>query len=161
VISSQRRIAANKRNADSSTGPLTASGKQRASRNAIKHGLSVSIRYQSNATNEIETLALAIAGVNSAPLRLQAARDVAEAELELRRLEEFRLVLIEVEAAEIVAAKKATGDQQSGSDKPATDDTARAYMQALPALAKLERYERRAWSRHWRAIHVYARVAGE
>ena len=161
MISSQRRIAANKRNADSSTGPLTASGKQRASRNAIKHGLSVSIRYQCNAANEIETLALAIAGVNSTRLRLQAARDVAEAELELRRLQEFRLALIEVEAAKIVASKKAMGDQQKASDEPATDDTARAYMQALPVLAKLERYERRAWSRHWRAIHVYARVAEE
>ena len=106
-------------------------------------------------------MALAIAGVNSTPPRLQAARDVAEAELELRRLEEFRLALIEVEAAQIVASKKAIGEQQKASDETATDDTARAYMQALPVLAKLERYERRAWSRHWRAIHVYARVAEE
>jgi hypothetical protein len=34
-------------------------------------------------------------------------------------------------------------------------------MRALPLLAKLERYELRAWSRHWRAIHIYARVADE
>jgi hypothetical protein len=159
VKSSQRRIAGNKRNADSSTGPLTASGKQRASRNAMKHGLSVSIRYQPDAADEIETLALAITGGNSAPQRLQAARDIAEAELEFRRLEEFRLALIEVEAAKFAAAKKEPGDQQEMIDEYATLDTARAYMQAMPVLAKLERYERRAWSRHWRAIHIYARAA--
>lgn len=106
-------------------------------------------------------MALAITGVNLTPQRLQAARDVAEAELELRRLEQFRLGLIEAEAAKIVVGKSAMGDQQKGGDEPPTDDTARAYMQALRALATLERYERRAWSRHWRAIHVYARAAEE
>jgi len=36
---SPRRVAANRRNAQCSTGPRTAAGKRRASRNAIKHGL--------------------------------------------------------------------------------------------------------------------------
>ncbi|MEA2736461.1 MAG: hypothetical protein QOE14_2912 [Humisphaera sp.] len=36
---SSRRIAANRRNAQRSTGPRTVAGKRRASRNAIKHGL--------------------------------------------------------------------------------------------------------------------------
>ena len=36
---SARRVAANRRNAQRSTGPRTPAGKQRASRNAIKHGL--------------------------------------------------------------------------------------------------------------------------
>jgi hypothetical protein len=36
---SPRRVAANRRNAQRSTGPRTAAGKKRASRNAIKHGL--------------------------------------------------------------------------------------------------------------------------
>jgi hypothetical protein len=137
-MSSQARKAANKRNAVRSTGPLTASGKQRASRNALKHGLSTSIRHRPDISNKIEALAVAIAGANSIPRRLQAARGVAEAELELRRLQEFRLALIEVEAAKIRAATK--GDRQDGGDERATQDTARAYMQALPVLAKLERY---------------------
>ena len=38
-VSSPRRVAANRRNAQRSTGPRTAAGKRRASRNALKHGL--------------------------------------------------------------------------------------------------------------------------
>jgi hypothetical protein len=155
------RLTANKRNAVRSTGPLTSGGKQRSSRNAFKHGLAVSIRYQPDIAKKIEALAVAIAGADPTPRRLQAARDLAEAELELRRLEEFRLTLIEVEAAKIRATPKADGDRQDGSDERTTRETARAYMQALPVLAKLERYEHRAWSRHWRAMLIYANVAEE
>src|SRR5687768_17091307 len=36
---SARRLAANRRNAQRSTGPRTDAGKRRASRNALKHGL--------------------------------------------------------------------------------------------------------------------------
>ncbi len=39
---SDRRIAANRRNAQRSTGPRTAKGKRRSSRNALKHGLCAS-----------------------------------------------------------------------------------------------------------------------
>lgn len=160
-MSSHARMAANKRNAARSTGPLTPLGKQRASRNALKHGLSASIRHHRDISNKIEALAVAIAGANSIPRRLQAARGVAEAELELRRLQEFRLALIEAEAAKIRAATNAAGDRQDGGDERATQDTARAYMQALPVLAKLERYERRAWSSYRRAIYIYAVAAEE
>ena len=38
-VTSPRRVAANRRNAQRSTGPRTAAGKRRASRNALKHGL--------------------------------------------------------------------------------------------------------------------------
>ena len=158
---SKARVAANKRNAVRSTGPLSASGKQRASRNAFRHGLSVSIRHRPDISNKIEALAVAIAGKKAAPRLLNAARGVAEAELELRRLEEFRLALIEVEAAKICAGTRAAEDDLNGSDERPMQDTARAYMQALPALGRLERYERRAWSRHRRAIHIYAIAAGE
>ena len=97
----------------------------------------------------------------SAELHDRLLAELSEAELELRRLQEFRLALIEVEAAKIRAATKAAGDHQDDSDERTTQDTARACMQALPVLAKLERYERRAWSRHRRAIHIYAIAAEE
>jgi hypothetical protein len=38
-VTSPRRVAANRRNAQRSTGPRTAAGKRRSSRNALKHGL--------------------------------------------------------------------------------------------------------------------------
>jgi hypothetical protein len=39
-MASEARIAANRRNAQNSTGPRSASGKKRASRSALRHGLS-------------------------------------------------------------------------------------------------------------------------
>jgi hypothetical protein len=160
-MSSQARITANKRNALRSTGPITASGKQRASRNSLKHGLSTSIRHPSDTSCKIEAMAVAIAGANSTPRRLEAGRGIAAAELELKRLQEFRLALIEVEAIKIRAATQAAGNYQAGGDERATQDTARAYMQAIPVLAKLDRYERRAWSSYRRAIHIYSIAAEE
>jgi hypothetical protein len=38
---SEKRRAANRRNAKMSTGPISARGKQRSARNAVKHGLSI------------------------------------------------------------------------------------------------------------------------
>jgi hypothetical protein len=108
-MSSQARTAANKRNAVRSTGPLTAAGKKRASCNARKHGMSVSIRHTPGISNKIEALAVAIAGKNITPRRLQAARGVAEAQFELKRLQEFKLALIEVEATGIRASANTVG----------------------------------------------------
>jgi hypothetical protein len=81
--------------------------------------------------------------------------------LELRRQREFRLAPIQVEAAKIRAATRATGNHQDYGDERATRDAARAYMQARPVLAKLERYERKAWSSYRRAIQIYAIAAEE
>ena len=72
------RITANRRNAVRSTGPLTAAGKIRARNNAIKHGLSTSIRDDPKIPSMIEALALAVTGSNPKPRKLQAAYDVAE-----------------------------------------------------------------------------------
>jgi hypothetical protein len=43
-MASERQIAANRRNARKSTGPRSGAGKKRASRNAYRHGLTLSIR---------------------------------------------------------------------------------------------------------------------
>ena len=40
-VLSEKQIAANRQNAKKSTGPRTISGKQRASRNSFRHGLSL------------------------------------------------------------------------------------------------------------------------
>jgi hypothetical protein len=42
-MASERQIAANRRNARKSTGPRSAAGKKRASRNAYRYGLTLSI----------------------------------------------------------------------------------------------------------------------
>ena len=45
-MSSNRKLAANKRNGCKSSGPRTAAGKKKASRNALKHGLSAVVHRQ-------------------------------------------------------------------------------------------------------------------
>ena len=40
-MASERQIAANRRNAQKSTGPTSGSGKKRSSKNAYRHGLSL------------------------------------------------------------------------------------------------------------------------
>src|SRR5690348_320971 len=97
-MSSVDRIFANRQNAARSTGPITAGGKLRASRNAVKHGLNVSIRHVPGLAEKIEALAVAITCEKSTSADIQVAREVAEAHLELRRIQEFKLTLINNEA---------------------------------------------------------------
>ncbi len=80
---------------------------------------------------------MAIAGPNSDPVRLQAARGVADAEFELRRQREFRLALVEVEAAKIRAAAKVAGDDEDAGDRDMRD-TARALNLSARYLRKAE-----------------------
>jgi hypothetical protein len=114
-------------------------------------------------SNKIDTLALAIAGKNATPRRLQSSHDVAEAEFELRHVQELKLSLIEVEAAAISAIAR-IGDGTSRKDDNgefALRNFAPSEMRASSVLAKLERYERRALSRHWRAINKYVATMEE
>ena len=149
------RITANRRNAIHSTGPLTAAGKMRASQNAIKHGLSTSIRNDPEIPSMIEALALAIMGSNPKPRRLQAARDVAETYLEHRRLQEFKLALIRTDAASQCAARIQSGKTLNGNEQ-LLDDNLRAYIRTLPLLIGIERYVSRVQSRQTRAFCAYA-----
>jgi len=145
------------RNISRYTGPITTTGKMRASRNARKHGLSISIRHDPGISYKIEALAVAIAGKNGTRRQLQAARGVAEAYLELQRVRDFKLSLIEIE----IAAMHSVGDiadkfglKDDGHEK-LLEDRARAYMRALPALSKLERYERKALSQQRLALSAH------
>lgn len=156
---SEGRTLANKRNPARSTGPTTVAGKLRASQNALKHGLNVSIRHEPDASDKIETLAVAIACDNPTLQRMQAARDIAEAYLELRRVQQFKLALIESEATKLRAT--AADDVEADHTEHVAYEYTQACVQALPALTKVERYERRALSRHRRAIHAYLIAAGE
>ncbi|HME29736.1 MAG TPA: hypothetical protein VKE53_07740, partial [Pseudolabrys sp.] len=131
----------------------------RASRNALKHGLNVSIRHEPGASEKIEHLAAAIACDGPTPQRMQAARDIAEVYLELRRVQQYKLTLIESEATKLHAT--ATDDHGADPTEQVTYKYAQAYLQALSALSKVERYERRVLSRHRRANRAYLIAAGE
>ena len=57
---SERKRAANRRNARSSTGPRTAAGKARVAQNALRHGLNVAVADDPLLTEEVERIARAI-----------------------------------------------------------------------------------------------------
>src|SRR5258708_36082051 len=73
AVTSERKSAANRRNARASTGPKTAAGKARVARNARRHGLNVPIAADPALEREVEVLAPAIcrsfAGGKKVPVR--------------------------------------------------------------------------------------------
>ena len=90
-MASPRKIAANRRNAHYSTGPLTPNGKGRSKHNALRHGLAVTPPATSTIDHDVERLASKIAGANPDPCRWHFAMIAAEADLELRQMRAVRL----------------------------------------------------------------------
>jgi len=127
-VTSARQRDANRRNARSSTGPRTSAGKARAAQNARRHGLSVPARYDPSRWDEIEALARAIVGADADPERLELARRIAEAQIDIIRARSAR------------------------RDRFPTSPAALLAPAAIARLAAIDRYERRAWSRRKRAI---------
>jgi hypothetical protein len=93
-MASERQIAANRRNAEKSTGPRSRAGKKRGSKNALRHGLTLNLSGVA-LTEQAEELARRIAGDNADADALEHARAAAEAELDLARIRRVKLALIE------------------------------------------------------------------
>jgi hypothetical protein len=85
-LTSDRKIKANRSNARASTGPQTAQGRARAARNALRHALSLPVCSNSVLSEEVETLAREIAGPDANADTQELARQVAEAQIDLRRV---------------------------------------------------------------------------
>jgi hypothetical protein len=96
-VATQKQIDANRRNARKSTGPCSASGKKRASRNAFSHGLSGPLLGAEH-RRAVEALAariLADHGNAKDQHALASAREIAEAEFELARILRIKVAHIE------------------------------------------------------------------
>jgi hypothetical protein len=93
-MASERQIAANRRNANKSSGPRSAAGKKRASNNAYRHGL-FSKRARTAVTEEMEALARLIAGEVTGAIAFEHASVAAEAEVELGRIRDAKRALID------------------------------------------------------------------
>lgn len=126
MASSERKAESNRRNASRSTGPKTADGKRIASRNAVKHGLSV---RRAGDPAELGALSRAMAEASRDPGRLFIAGQAASATLELRRVHEAQEAML----AEL--ARLAFSEDREG------------LAESVAALLRLQRYERRAASR--------------
>jgi hypothetical protein len=95
-MTNARQLEANRVNARASTGPRSAKGKARASQNARRHGLSLSIHLHPALSAEAENLAHEFAGEwADVPDILDCARRVAEAQIDLQRVRAARLGLLE------------------------------------------------------------------
>jgi hypothetical protein len=89
-MATERQIAANRANAMKSTGPRTAAGRRKSSRNAFRHGLSLPISADPETRDKIAVLTEAIAGEHANEDQLQAARVIAEALIDLKRIRETK-----------------------------------------------------------------------
>jgi histone H3/H4 len=95
TMASERQIAANRRNARKGTGPRSGAGRKRASRNAYRHGLTLSIASTKEYAKQLETLVRKIAGDTKDAVKLERARTIAQADLELARVRRVKVALIE------------------------------------------------------------------
>jgi hypothetical protein len=135
-MTTAKKLASNRRNAQESCGPSTVSGKARAARNALRHGLSAAA--PAAVDRETEMLARAIAGNACDPEVLTPARRIAEAESLAKRARTARDSLT-TDFLQAVACR----------DNVATAD-------AMARLAQLERYEVCALARRRFAVRDFA-----
>jgi hypothetical protein len=126
-LATEKQIAANRANAKRSTGPKTAAGRLKSSRNAFRHGLSAQLQLNATVSESVDAMArLLVEGSADAEQHL-AATEMAKAQFELLRIRAARAnILAEVDLA--------SGD-----------------LQELQRLAALDRYERYAHTRRRRA----------
>ena len=122
TLATERQIAANRANAQHSTGPRTAAGKLKSSRNAFRHGLSGSMPLDLHSAAEINLVAHVLAGEHATEDRVASATHFASAQAELLRIREIR------------TDQFAKVDLNSGSN----------LIKELQHLAALDRYERYA-----------------
>ena len=182
-MASAKQIAANRRNAESSTGPRSASGKKRAGKNALRHGLSrpmVGAKF----TRAVEDLARRLVRDTADHAKLALAREAAEGMLELDRVRRVEVELIErtacfgrldapkifrspLDEAAWIMQHYWGGKLWKNRPKFAEDDlpempldepsrTAEAVRRALPTLLRLQRYEARAAAKRDHAIRELA-----
>jgi hypothetical protein len=171
-MTSERKLRANRKNAERSTGPRTAAGKARSARNARKHGLSMPICSDQQLAAEANDLARCIAGDQLSSHLAKSSRAVAEAELDILRAQRFRLDLLRRvfpgRTTVLPAAPELTQDpiqqgdgvisppdrQDSAGLRPAETDVL-AFADLTRQLETADRYERRAASRRKFAIRDF------
>jgi hypothetical protein len=93
-MASERQIAANRRNAQKSTGRKSQSGKTRSSKNAYRHGLSVPMS-KAGSQARLQDLSRQFAGAASNAGIPALAERAADAHLELTRVRNAQTAMIE------------------------------------------------------------------
>ena len=177
-MTSDHKIKANRANAQASTGPKTADGRARSARNALRHALSLPVCSNPALSEEVETLAREIAGPNANAETQALARQVAEAQIDLRRVRYARHKLLSDALADphydswqgtrekMAVLRRLL--QKNAPDLPLENLV--AFLNSTPQgphkfatilsqeakqLLAMDRYERRALSRRKSAIRAF------
>jgi hypothetical protein len=149
-MTSERKIVANRRNSRRSSGPRTVAGKLTVGRNALRHGLAAAAHRDSGIAAEVDRLATAIGGENADASQREQALIIAESELTLLRVRAVRTMIFE----QLLAATGAA-DTQEPSERLLECRRASVIGDShLEQLRRLERYERRAFSKRQLAIRI-------
>ena len=180
-MTTERQLATNRRNARRSTGPRSKGGKERASRNSYRHGLTTPLITIQQHAKRVEELARKIAADATDFVTLDYARAAAEAEFGIARVRQAKIALIERMLAfggweqpqlfqslrEIKAFFKGLDRGKLDIPTPVdaletmpsaeADRLAEAVRRALPELIKLDRYERRAAALRDRGLRALKR----
>jgi hypothetical protein len=161
-VASKRQILANRRNAQKSTGPKTALGKKRSSKNAYRHGLSLPM-CNVGSQKQLEELSRSFAGDASDAKILGLAERAADAQADLERVRKVKAAMLEHALMQTQVGNRAQ-PQLLDSSRPLLitgkgkeeEAFVKAVWHVLPELTKIDRYEKRAASRRDRAIHELA-----
>jgi hypothetical protein len=162
AVTSEQKKTANKRNALRSTGPRTAQGKSRSSRNSRRHGLTINIFLDRDWSSRVEKLARAIASDQNDLRRLEHARALAGALLEELRVQALRTELWNLgfsqednrQHARDGSSMHVSGASATGSEPDLSGvGEARAFLRMLAQITAVCRYERCAQARIKRAVH--------
>jgi hypothetical protein len=172
-MTSERMIAANRRNGQRGRGPRTAAGKAASSRNALRHGLAVSLLDEPASCAKVESLAWALIGSDADAGRLALARVVAEAQLDLARIQAVRVSVMNSHLEGSALDGTTRGNEVTrhlhsdeagpGTDHAPTEKEGAVEFDVPPSidvlrqLVKLERYENSATSRRRRAMRALSR----
>ena len=177
-MTSERKIRANRANARASTGPKSRQGRARAARNALRHGLNLPVCADPALAEEVEALTHEIAGSDASAEIRDLARQVAEAQVDLRRVRYARHQMLSRNlsdpdyrsclspSAQVRVAKKVLSLLQRFSPElhasvvakrltpmpPGPQKLALILSQEAPHLLSMDRYEQRALRRRNSAI---------
>jgi hypothetical protein len=94
-MTSARKIAANRINAQRSCGPRSTVGKGRVSSNAFRHGLAALKHFDAMRPRDIDLMARALCGDDIDPLLFEQAHVIAESDLLLHCVRAERIAVIE------------------------------------------------------------------
>jgi len=160
-MATDKQIAANRQNALRSTGPRTPLGKARSRANSLRHGLLSKVGADPALVAGAEKLALSVAREHGQPDHCVEAHTIAEAELTILQARAVRARLLDANSTGRTLDRAANDlrhlpeGADDGIPVVATtrdNDLASAYLDLLPTLSRIDRYEKTAILRRQRAL---------